>query len=45
MKLKKMVKNALKHPALYSWSELQFFRNWLDQAKTEKTPRKKKKKK
>lgn len=43
MKLKKLVKNALKNPSLYSWAELQFFRRWLDKRKAEKALKKKKK--
>lgn len=45
MKTKKLVKNALKHPELYSSAELIFFSKWLHlkkQAKTAKISKDKK---
>jgi len=36
MKTKKLVKNALKHPELYSPAELIFFSKWLHQKKQTK---------
>lgn len=37
MKTKKLVKNALKHPELYSPAELWFFTTWLRKKKEAKT--------
>jgi hypothetical protein len=36
MKTKKLVKDALKHPDLWSWAELAFFRKWLEERKARK---------
>ena len=36
MKTKKLVKNALKHPELYSPAELSFFTTWLRKKKEAK---------
>lgn len=40
MKTKKMVKQALKHPTLYSWAELEYFRMWLKKRKEQKAKKK-----
>ena len=37
MKTKKLVKNALKHPELYSQAEIAFFNKWLHLKKRAKT--------
>mgnify|MGYP006294952731 FL=1 len=39
-KTKKLVKEALKHPELYSWAELAFFKHWLEQRKARKAAKK-----
>ena len=36
MKLKKLVKNALKHPELYTFGDLAYFKRWLWQKKKDK---------
>lgn len=36
MKRKKLVKNALKHPELYSAGEISFFKHWLSLKKQSK---------
>ena len=36
MKKKKLVKNALKHPELYTSGELAYFERWLKQRKLNK---------
>lgn len=36
MKKKKLVKNALKHPELYTPGELIYFKRWLKQRKLSK---------
>mgnify|MGYP003336348220 CR=1 FL=1 len=36
MKRKKLVKNALKHPELYTPAELAYFKRWLWQKKQNK---------
>jgi hypothetical protein len=43
MKNKKIVKNALKHPELFSEGELTFFKLWLQERKQRKLRKKKKK--
>jgi hypothetical protein len=40
MKTKKLIKNALKHPELYSWAELIFFKKWLQKRREEKESKK-----
>ena len=42
MKTKKMIKNALKHPELWSWAELTFFKKWLEHRKLRKKKSKEK---
>lgn len=41
---KKLVKEALKHPSLYSWAELVYFKEWLKQRKRRKDEKKKEQK-
>lgn len=45
MKTKKLVKEALKHPELYSSAELKFFDRWLRKKKEDKKTAKIKKEK
>lgn len=40
MKTKKLVKNALKHPELFTPAELVFFEKWLAHRKAEKLAKK-----
>lgn len=43
MKTKKLVKKALKHPDLYTWGDLEYFRKWLEQRKLKKKQKKQRK--
>jgi len=42
---KKLAKNALKHPELFSWGELAFFQKWLEHLRLRKLAKKKEKQK
>lgn len=44
-KKKKLVKNALKNPGMFSWGELAFFERWLAERKVQKEREKAKKEK
>ena len=43
MKTKDLVKNAIKHPELYSWADLLFFKKWMKKKKKAKSEKKKQK--